>query len=125
MAAFFFNGWEPLLRTVLVGTCAYLALVVLLRISGKRTLSKMNAFDLIVTVALGSTLASVLTSKDVALLQGIAALALLILLQLVITSLSVRSQAVQGWVKSEPSCSITGNSWSRRCAGNVSPGTSC
>lgn len=102
MGSFFFIGWEPLLRTLLVGTCAYLALVVLLRASGKRTLSKMNAFDFIVTVALGSTLASVLTSKEVALLQGIAAFALLILLQLVITWLSVRFQRVQDWVKSEP-----------------------
>jgi uncharacterized membrane protein YcaP (DUF421 family) len=43
----------------------------LLRISGKRTLSKMNAFDLVVTVALGSTLATVLLSTDVALAEGL------------------------------------------------------
>lgn len=42
----------------------------LLRISGKRTLSRLNAFDLVVTVALGSTLATVLLSKDVAALEG-------------------------------------------------------
>jgi uncharacterized membrane protein YcaP (DUF421 family) len=39
--------------------------VLLLRVSGKRTLSKLNAFDLVVTVALGSTLATVLLSKGV------------------------------------------------------------
>ena len=42
----FFNGWESLLRTVVVGVLAYVSLIVLLRISGMRTLSKMNAFDL-------------------------------------------------------------------------------
>ncbi len=42
-------------RVVIIGTLAYGALVLVLRISGKRTLSKMNAFDLVVTVALGST----------------------------------------------------------------------
>lgn len=39
----FFNNWSDLLRIALIGTLAYLSLVFLLRISGKRTLSKMNA----------------------------------------------------------------------------------
>jgi uncharacterized membrane protein YcaP (DUF421 family) len=98
----FFNGWEGLARTVLVGVLAYLALVVLLRFSGKRTLSKMNAFDLVVTVALGSTLATVLLSKDVALAEGVVAFAVLIGLQLSITWLSVRSRTVARFVKAEP-----------------------
>ena len=41
----FFSDWFGLLRVVIVGTLAYVALVLLLRASGKRTLSKMNAFD--------------------------------------------------------------------------------
>ncbi len=98
----FFQGWEGLTRTAIVGVLAYLGLVVLIRISGKRTLSKMNAFDLIVTVALGSTLATVLLSKDVALAEGIFAFGLLILLQFSITWLSVRIKFVRRMVKSEP-----------------------
>lgn len=98
----FFNGWAPLARTAIVGCAAYAALVVLLRVSGKRTLSKMNAFDFLVTVALGSTLASVLLSKDVALAEGVTAFAVLIFLQLAITWLSVRSPTVSQLVKSEP-----------------------
>ena len=72
----FFNGWIGLARVILVGAFAYFGLIILLRISGKRTLSKMNVFDLIVTVALGSTLATVLLSKDIALAEGITAFAL-------------------------------------------------
>lgn len=68
-----------------MGVLAYVALVVLLRVSGKRTLSKMNAFDLVVTVALGSTLATVLMAKDVALAEGVFAFALLIGLQLFVS----------------------------------------
>lgn len=98
----FFDGWPGIGRVLLVGVLAYLALIVLLRVSGKRTLSKMNAFDLVVTVALGSTLATVLLSSNVALLEGITAFALLILLQYVIAWLSVRSAAVSGLVKAEP-----------------------
>lgn len=77
-------------------------MVLLLRVSGKRTLTKMNAFDLVVTVALGSTLATVLLTKSVALAEGLTAFVLLIFLQFVLTWLSVRSRAVSRLVKSEP-----------------------
>jgi uncharacterized membrane protein YcaP (DUF421 family) len=97
-----FDGWQGILRTVLAGVSSYLCLVVLLRLSGKRTLSKMNAFDLVVTVALGSTLATILLSKEVALLEGITALALLVLMQFGIAWLAVRSSRISRLVKSEP-----------------------
>jgi uncharacterized membrane protein YcaP (DUF421 family) len=98
----FFDDWSDLLRIFVVGTLAYAALVMMLRVSGKRTLSKLNAFDLIVTIALGSTLATVLLSRDVALLEGLFAFVLLIGLQWVVAWLSVRSEAIRGLVKSEP-----------------------
>ncbi len=98
-----FTGWEPILRILVVGTAAYIALVIVLRASGKRTLSKLNAFDLVVTVAIGSTFSSILTSKDLALAEGVAALALLVGLQYAVTFLSVRIRAVDRLVKSEPS----------------------
>jgi uncharacterized membrane protein YcaP (DUF421 family) len=98
----FFDGWMGLLRTVTMGVCAYAALIFLLRASGKRTLTKMNAFDFVITVALGSTLATVLLSDNTVLMEGIVALASLILLQFMITWLSVRSRSVSRLVKSEP-----------------------
>lgn len=98
----FFDTWFGLLRVVVVGSLAYLALVLLLRTSGKRTLAKMNAFDFVVTVALGSTLATVLLSSDVALAEGVLAFGLLVGMQYVITWLSVRSSTVRQLVKSEP-----------------------
>ncbi len=98
----FFDDWRGILRVLVVGTAAYAALVFMLRISGKRTLSKMNAFDLIVTVALGSTLAAVLLDATVPLAEGVLALALLIFLQYAITWASVRSPRFQGLIKAEP-----------------------
>lgn len=98
----FFDNWLGLARVLVVGTCAYAALVFMLRVAGKRTLSKMNAFDLVVTVALGSTLASVITSNDVALAEGLAALALLIALQVGVAFCASRIQRVNGAIKSEP-----------------------
>jgi uncharacterized membrane protein YcaP (DUF421 family) len=98
----FFDGWFPIVRVLVVGTLAYAGLIVVLRLTGKRTLSKMNAFDLIVTVALGSTLATVLLSSRVALLTGLAALALLAALQFIVAWASVRSRRVERLVKAEP-----------------------
>lgn len=98
----FFDTWQGLGRVVVVGVLAYTALVIFLRISGKRTLSKMNAFDLVVTVALGSTLATILLSQDVALAEGLLALLLLISLQFIVAWLSVRVPTIQRLVKSEP-----------------------
>lgn len=52
MEEILFDGWASLIRTLVIGVLAYVALVLFLRIAGKRTLAKMNAFDWVVTVAL-------------------------------------------------------------------------
>lgn len=99
---FFFDSWTGLLRVCVVGTLAYLALIVILRLSGKRTLSKLNIFDFIVTIALGSTLATVMISKDVPLAEGLLAFAVLIMLQFAVTWTSVRSAKIRQIVRAEP-----------------------
>ena len=102
MEGLFLDQWTELVRTLVTGVIAYVALILLLRVSGKRTLSKWNAFDFVVTVAFGSTLASVVLSKDVSVAQGTMAFAVLVGLQFVVTWLSVRSRTVLRLVKAEP-----------------------
>lgn len=97
-----FNGWNAILRTAVLGVLAYITLVLMLRMSGKRTLSKMNAFDFVVTVALGSILASTLLSKDASLAQGATAFGVLIGLQFIVTWLSVRFKWVRMTIVGEP-----------------------
>lgn len=99
----FFDSWDSLGRTALTGVAAYAGLVLLLRISGKRTLAKMNAFDLVVTVALGSTLSTILVSKDVPLADGVLALGLLIALQFAVAWTAVRAPRFESVLKSSPS----------------------
>lgn len=99
----FFDSWAGLGRVLVVGTLAYLALIVILRGTGKRTLSKLNAFDFVVTVALGSTFATILLSKGVALAEGVLGFALLAGLQYVVTWLAVRSPQFRRTIASEPS----------------------
>ena len=98
----FFSNWESIGHIVLSTVLVYVAVVVLLRLSGKRTLAKMNAFDLIVTIALGSCVASVAITKTVKLLDGLAGIITLVALQYIIAWLSVRFQPVQRLIKSEP-----------------------
>jgi len=97
-----FDSWDNIYRVIVVGIAAYTGLVLLLRASGNRTLSKMNSFDLVVTVAFGSTLSTILVNSDVSLAMGLAALALLVVLQLAITWLSVRIAFVNRIVKTRP-----------------------
>ena len=98
----FFDSWESTVRIVIITVLAYAVLIVMLRVSGKRTLSKMNAFDFVVTVALGSTLATVILSKSVALLDGALAFLMLIFLQFCITWLSVRYKRVKQLITNDP-----------------------
>lgn len=98
----FFDDWAGVVRVMVVGTCAYISLLAALRVSGKRTLAKLNAFDFVVTVALGSTLATVPLSADVALVEGVVAMVALVALQFLVAALSVRSSAVEVLVKSKP-----------------------
>ncbi len=98
----FYDNVSGLLRVLVVAPLAYLWLVALLRFSGKRTLAQLNAFDFIVTVALGSTLATVALSSSVALAEGALALGLLAALQFLVAWASVRIPPVRRSVTSRP-----------------------
>lgn len=93
---------SALVHTLVVGVLAYASLVVLLRISGKRTLSKWNAFDFIVTVAFGSVLATSFLSRDVSVVQSALAFGSLVALQFAVTWTSVRFRPMERLVKSSP-----------------------
>lgn len=101
-SAMLFQDWSGIVRTIMVSSLAYVTLVLFLRISGKRTLAKLNAFDLVVTVALGSTLSAIILQESIALAEGAAAFALLIFLQFAVTFTSVRSNTFAKAIRSEP-----------------------
>ena len=97
-----FDSWGDIARVLLVGSAAYATLIVVLRLSGKRTLSQLNAFDFVVTVAIGSTLATILLSSDVSWSEGLAALALHVGLQLVVALVSSRWPRTRSVVSAQP-----------------------
>ena len=100
---FFFGGWEPIARIIVVGTLAYVALLLLQRVTGKRTLGKMNAFDFLITVALGASFGRILTARSVALAEAVTAFALLVALQFIVAALRVRSQRFDQAITAVPS----------------------
>jgi uncharacterized membrane protein YcaP (DUF421 family) len=97
-----FDSWSDLFRVAVIGTSAYVTVVVVLRLAGKRTLAKLNAFDLVVTVALGSTLATILLSSDVSWTEGALALLVLALLQSLVAWVTVRRPTLRQVVTSRP-----------------------
>ena len=102
MEPIFFESWASLGRTFIITILAYFGMIILLRTSGKRTLSKMNAFDFVITIGLGSSLATVALNKNVPLADGILVFLLLIYLQFSITWLSVRKKSVKNVVTNQP-----------------------
>lgn len=98
----FFSSWQGIFRIIVIGVLGYASLVFLLRLSGNRTLSKMNSFDFIITIALGSTFATAILDKKTALIDAIVTFGLLVGLQYVVTSLSVRYKSFEKIVKGNP-----------------------
>ena len=98
----FYDGWEPIVRTAIITPLAYAGLVVALRVAGKRTLSQLNVFDWVVTVALGSALATVVITPDVALAHGMLAIAGLIGLQVAVSFVTSRWEGARNVVTAEP-----------------------
>lgn len=97
-----FGSLAGALRTALLAFLAYCALVALLRVSGKRTLSKMNVYDFVFVVALGSALANTILNAGVPLTDGVAAFAALIALQVALSRLCLLSDRTESLINGDP-----------------------
>ncbi|MDX1529904.1 MAG: DUF421 domain-containing protein [Rhodothermales bacterium] len=87
---------------VLISTVGiYVGVVVLTRLLGLRSFSKMSSFDFAVTVAIGSVVASTAVSGSVPVVQGLAALALLYALQFTVGIARNRLRA-EGAIDNQP-----------------------
>ena len=94
--------WTNIGKIALLGLMGYVALILLLRIAGKRSLSQLNAFDLVVTVSIGSILATIMLDQKVSIFDGITALATLLLLQWIFTMTTKESEKFDDVATSDP-----------------------
>ncbi|KAF2329055.1 DUF421 domain-containing protein [Flavobacterium daemonense] len=102
MGKIFFKDWISIEHVALATIIAFITLFFFVRISGKRTLSKLNAFDFVVTVALGSTL-SYMMLAIVPLLEGAIVLFLIIIMQYVFAWTARSSKKMERLVNAVPS----------------------
>jgi uncharacterized membrane protein YcaP (DUF421 family) len=102
MEKLLFNGWTPLIHVAVVGVAAYAFLILMLRVSGKRTLSRMNGYDMVVTMALGSILTKAMLTADQSLAESLLAIFLLIAFQVIVSAASLRWPWVRKMTSAEP-----------------------
>ncbi|MGB7841377.1 MAG: YetF domain-containing protein [Salinimicrobium sp.] len=99
---FLWNGAEPIARILFVGTAAYVAIVLILRISGKRTLASMSAFDFVIAVAIGAVFGRTLTAKNLSLSESLTAFVLLAVLQFIFAYMENRSKNFKRLFNAKP-----------------------
>ncbi len=102
MENFFFDNQDNLWRIVVSAPVVYLLVILYIRVMGKRTTSRMNSFDWIVTVAMGSLVASTIVKKEISILEGALAIFLLLLFQFMLTKAMVYSPKLRKVVRSTP-----------------------
>ncbi len=99
---YFWTGWSAIWHTLLIGTVGYLTLVILLRGTGPRTMSKMTPLDFVIAITLGSAFGRVVTAVDVGLAQVIVALVLLVVVQWVLAAARARWRFARRLLDSPP-----------------------
>ena len=91
-------AWELVCRAVIV----YVALLILLRLSGKRTVGELSIFDLIVVIVLGSAVRTSLLGNDKSVLGGLLVVAVLLLLDFISVFFAARYKPVEQLLDGKP-----------------------
>ncbi|MGX7107976.1 DUF421 domain-containing protein [Facklamia miroungae] len=83
-----FNSYQDIWRVVISGILFYFFLIIVLNISGKRSITNLSMYDYIVTLALGSLVSSAIILKSVSFMDGVVGVLILLALQFLITYLT-------------------------------------
>ncbi|MBB1432330.1 DUF421 domain-containing protein [Pseudoalteromonas sp. SG43-4] len=98
----FFESWSEITRIVTTTLIIYPFLILATHLLGKRSFAKMNNFDWIITVAVGSILGSAILLKDVVIVEVLVAVSLLLFLQYLLTWISAHFSTFDKVVKTSP-----------------------
>lgn len=96
------TSWAGVAIALITAIGAFGGIVLLTRLVGLRSFSKMSSFDFAVTVAIGSMLATTILSRDVSLAFGAAGVAALYGVQFLVAHARARSKRVASLVDNEP-----------------------
>lgn len=97
-----FDDWASLGQIIVKAVVGFGVLVVLLRIAGKRAITKLNAFDLVLVFTVGSILATTILNTQTTISEGALALIMLVGLQWLSAFFATRSAGFRALIKSEP-----------------------
>lgn len=94
--------WDIILRTALV----YLALLLGLRLAGKREIGQMTIFDLIVLLLIANAVQNAMVGPDNSVIGGVLAAAVLLGLNALLAWLRLRYPSLRKWVEGTPTLLI-------------------
>lgn len=103
------SSGTALLMVALSGLGIYLALLLLTRLAGLRSFSKMSSFDFAITVAMGSLLATTILAETPPLGQGLMGLVVLFGIQYAISKLRRHTRFMAAVVDNEPLLLMAGS----------------
>jgi len=92
----------PLLEKVLRTLVVYAAIVILLRVMGKRNLAQVNTFDLVVIFLLSNVVQNAIIGPDNSLSGGLVGAVVLIVVNNVVVRLAARHDRLAHWLDGEP-----------------------
>jgi len=93
---------DDVIRILGSAIIVYILIIVYIRILGKRSTSELNNFDWIVTVSVGSIVASTVILKDISVTEGAIGIFILMILQFIVTKFMYQSESFREVVKSTP-----------------------
>jgi len=100
----------PWWQFVVRGIAVYLALLCMMRLSGKRSFGEMSAFDLIVLMLVGGTLRTSIIGSDHSFLGGLIAVASILVADRALGWICSRSARVNRIVEGHPSVLVSNGS---------------
>jgi uncharacterized membrane protein YcaP (DUF421 family) len=93
---------RPLFEIVLRVTVLYVALVVMLRLAGKREIGQLAPLDLLAMLLLSETVSPALTGQDTSLAASLTAAGTLLVLTAVMGRLAYHSRRAERWIEGAP-----------------------
>ncbi|TMV52888.1 DUF421 domain-containing protein [Paenibacillus mesophilus] len=91
--------WIIFLRTVLI----YFVVFIVMRLMGKREIGKLSIFDLVISIMIAEIAAFIIDDPHMPIMEGILPIVTLVMIQIGIAFLTLKSRTMRVWFDGEPS----------------------
>ena len=94
------TDWTTIGGIILTCLLIYIALLIIVRVNGLRSFSKMSGHDFAVTVAIGSIIATAVVGKSPALVPAVTAIVALLFFQTILSYIRIKTNNT--YIENEP-----------------------